>query len=68
MIERTVYLEITAENAEMPRLSVERWFMPMDGPEESLTKVALVFGERVVLCSAKRALEVCAAITAAASW
>ena len=64
MIDRHVHLEITPENTQA-NFSVERWFVPIDGPYESWNGVALVFGESVVLCSKRRAEDVWSAISSA---
>lgn len=61
MIERTVVLEYPAETTDQG-FAVERWFLPVDGPAESLVRVALVFGTHVVLCSKQRAHQISAAI------
>ena len=62
MIERDVRLDIRASNGTMD-FSVERWFMPIDGPMESFVCLALVFGDRVVLCRHKRATDILSAIS-----
>ena len=65
MIERTVEYEIQAANGDFT-FSVERWFLPIDGPKESVCFVALVLDDKVVLCHRRKALEICAAITSVA--
>ena len=62
MIERDLRYEIRASNASLS-FSVERWFLPIDGPQESFVCLALIFGEHIVICRHKRAAEILSAIS-----